>query len=228
MLKNLLNKFKLSAEWVELLWKIITLIFVLLGTTVTALWARASKEINQLGSFTWVIVAIISALIFTLMVYLISLSKKKNAEATKLSIEANYLATLATPKSTINPLSDLFTDQIINLSDLYLPTMQVQKNKVFKRCKIVGPGCIAIIGGKYINTHFIGHGSVLLLPKNASIVGVLGLQDCTIEDCEIIDITMLISYPSKDAMESLGIHIPGIKDYFPQVIIDNNSSNRVP
>ncbi|MDC4746503.1 hypothetical protein NQ846_15490, partial [Acinetobacter baumannii] len=97
MLKNLLNKFKFSAEWAELIWKIISLIFVLLGTTATALWARASKEINELGSFIWVLVALTSALLFTLMVYLISLSKKKNAEATKLAIEANYLATLSIP-----------------------------------------------------------------------------------------------------------------------------------
>lgn len=227
MLKNLLNKFKFSAEWAELIWKIITLIFVLLGTTATALWARASKEINELGSFIWVLVALTSALLFTLMVYLISLSKKKNAEATKLVIEANYLATLSTPKSTINPLSEVFTDQIIYLPDLYLPRMQIHKNKVFKRCKIIGPGCLAIMGGSYIGTNFVDNGSVLLLPNEAVIAGILCLENCIVEDCEIISTTILINHDITQALAALGAHIPSIKDYFPQQVIDSNASNKI-
>ncbi|MBR7679953.1 hypothetical protein [Acinetobacter nosocomialis] len=224
MLNQILKKFKLSAEWAELIWKIVTFIFVLLGTTSTALLARASKEINELGSFIWVLVTIASALVFSLMVYLVNLSKKKNAEATKLSIEANYLSTLSTPKSTINPLSDVFTDQIIYLPDLYLPRMQMHKNKVFKRCQIVGPGCIAILGGSLIRTNFFENGSILLLPNRSTVVGAIAFETCIFEDCEIMNTTILINYEIRQAFVDFGAHVPDIKDYFPKEVIDRNSS----
>lgn len=224
MLNQILKKFKLSAEWAELIWKIVTFIFVLLGTTSTALLARASKEINELGSFIWVLVTIASALVFSLMVYLVNLSKKKNAEATKLSIEANYLSTLSTPKSTINPLSDVFTDQIIYLPDLYLPRMQMHKNKVFKRCQIVGPGCIAILGGSLIRTNFFENGSILLLPNKSTVVGAIAFETCIFEDCEIMNTTILINYEIRQAFVGIGAHVPDIKDYFPKEVIDRNSS----
>lgn len=222
MLKNLFLKFKISAEWAELIWKIVTFIFILLGTTSTALLARASKEINDLGSFIWVIVATISALIFSLIFYIINLSKSKNAEATKFNIEANYLATLSLPKSTINPLSDVFTDQIINLYDLNLPRMQIHKNKVFKRCKLIGPGCIAILGGNYIGNNFLDAGSILLLPEQVELAGIILFENCTVEDCEIIGITLLVNYNTKQHFESMGAHVPNIKSYFPQNVINEN------
>ncbi|AQV16898.1 hypothetical protein [Acinetobacter pittii] len=207
-MKKLFKNFKVNAEWAELIWKIFSLILILSGTTATAFLAKASKEISELGPFIWVIITIISAFLYTCMLYLISLSKKKTAEANELNIKANYLASLSIPKSTINPLSEHFIDQIIHIPDLYLPEVQLHKNKVFKRCKIVGPGAIAIFGGVIDSNKFHACGSFLVLPYDSYITGILVLENCTLENCEIIGITLLIQPHMIDTYKNMGAHIP--------------------
>lgn len=207
MFKKIFNHIKAGSEWIELFWKFLTLILILFGTTITALWAKASDQLTELGSFVWLLVAISSGLIFSLMVFLINLSKQKNAEANKLNLEANYFAVLSTPRSTINPLAEVFTDQIIYLPDLYLPRQQIHKNKVFKRCKLIGPGAIALAGGTYINSSFAETGSIILLPENAHFTGVLLLENCTVDECEIIGITILTNHTAAMEFEKMGAHI---------------------
>ncbi|MDC4746896.1 hypothetical protein NQ846_17510, partial [Acinetobacter baumannii] len=89
------------------------------------------------------------------------------------------------------------------------------------------PGCLAIVGGSYIGTNFVDNGSVLLLPNQAAIVGVLCLENCTVEDCEIISTTILINHDIAQALVALGMHVPGIKDYFSQQVIDNSASKKI-
>lgn len=209
MIKKFLNSLKSGAEWAELLWKIIALILVIFGTTATALLAKASTQINQLGSFVWVAVGIISCLIFTLIVYLVNLSKKKNSETNMLNVEANYLASLASPKSSINPLSEVFQDQVIYLPDLYLPRKQLHKNKLFKRCKIVGPGAIALLGGSYMNSSFSETGSIIVLPDETMLTGVLVLENCTVDECELIGVTILTNEIAGQAFKKMGAHLAG-------------------
>lgn len=100
-----------------------------------------------MGPFIWMIVAISTALILTLIIYVINLSFKIRAQANLATVEANHIAILSTPRSRINPLEEVFSDLIIDIPDLYLPLLQLHENKVFTRCKIVGPGAIAIMGG---------------------------------------------------------------------------------
>lgn len=209
MFKKIFKHVKTGSEWIELLWKFLTLLLILFGTTVTALWAKASEQLNELGSFVWLLVGISSGLVFSLMVFLINLSKQKNAEANKLKLEANYFASLSNPRSTINPLAEIFTDQIIYLPDLYLPRQQIHKNKVFKRCKLVGPGAIALAGGAYINSSFNETGSILLLPEHAMFTGVLLLENCTLEGCEVIGITILTNKQAAMEFKKMGAHVAG-------------------
>ena len=209
MFKKIFKHVKTGSEWIELLWKFLTLLLILFGTTVTALWAKASEQLNELGSFVWLLVGISSGLVFSLMVFLINLSKQKNAEANKLKLEANYFASLSNPRSTINPLAEIFTDQIIYLPDLYLPRQQIHKNKVFKRCKLVGPGAIALAGGSYINSSFNETGSILLLPEDAMFTGVRLLANCTLEGGERIGITILTNKQAAMEFKKMGAHVAG-------------------
>lgn len=209
MFQKIFKNIKSGSEWIELFWKFFTLILILFGTTVTALWAKASEHLTELGSFVWLVVAIISGLIYSFMIFLINFSKQKSAEANKLNIEANYLASLSSPKSVINPLAEIFTDQVIYLPDLYLPRRQIHTNKVFKRCKLIGPGAIALLGGSYINSAFLETGSIILIADGSSFTGVLLLEKCSFENCEIIGITILTNHSAALEFKKMGAHIAG-------------------
>jgi len=111
----------------------------------------------------------------------------------------------------VNPLAESFTDQVIYLPDLYLPRKQLHSNKQFKRCKIVGPGAIAMLGGAYISTGFLEIGSPIVLPDNTLLTGVLVLENCTVENCEFVGITLLVNKAAGEAFKKMGAPVVGLQ-----------------
>jgi len=93
--------------------------------------------------------------------------------------------------SQINPLATSFEDKIIRVEDLYLPGFMVHDKKNFNRCKFVGPGSLALIGGQVQNVGFLDSGNVVPVASNIAINGVPFLQNCTITNCEFYRITIL-------------------------------------
>lgn len=108
----------------------------------------------------------------------------------------------------VNPLEESFKDLVIPVEALRLPRRQIQENKHFKRCKFIGPATIAFMGTNLRDTGFVECGDIIPVPNGAFITGVLVLKNCTIEDCEFIKVTLLLS--EADA-KNMAQQIPGIK-----------------
>ena len=112
--------------------------------TAGALLARADPFFKSLGPVYWLGVGLGTALAAALVLFFVKSANHKQSLA-------DLNVALATPRNTINPLAHTFTDLIIAVEDLRLPTSQIHENKLFKRCKFVGPAAIAILGGTYVN-----------------------------------------------------------------------------
>lgn len=188
-----------AAEWA---WRLLTFALVAGGGTTAAWLAKGTKLFAAVGHLGLFAVGLLCSALIVLILFFIKLGNKQSAEA-------EYLRSLTQRKCRINPLADSFTDQIIYLPDLYLPRMQLHSNKQFKRCKLVGPGAVALMGGNFIHTHFQEAGSVIAIPPNTILTGILVLANCTVEDCEFIGITLLIDKQSAQVFEQLGATIVG-------------------
>jgi len=77
--------------------------------------------------------------------------------------------------------------------------MQAHIRKHFKRCKIVGPGVLGIIGGDFP-----------ALPDKTSIKGVVVLQECSIESCEFHRVTLLMDSVTGNAFAAQNFPVKGI------------------
>jgi hypothetical protein len=189
-----------AAEWV---WRIITILVVAGGGTTAGLLAKGSEFFNSFGLLGWIFIGLCVSLLITLIFYFIKLANKNSAEAA-------YIQRISVTKSNINPLSDSFIDQIIKISDLYLPLKQAHSHKQFKRCKIVGPGAVAILGGTYIKNGFIEIGSLIVIPNTATLTGVLVLENCTVENCEFIGVTLIVDKQAGEVFKELGAQVVGL------------------
>ncbi len=189
-----------AAEWA---WRLVTLAVIAGGGTTAGLLARGTELFVAAGPLAWFGIGVLCSVLIALVFFLVKLGNKQSSEA-------DYLRALSQRKSQINPLSESFTDQIIHLPDLYLPRRQVHSNKQFKRCKLVGPGAVALLGGAYIRTAFLEAGSPIVLQENTMLTGILVLDNCTVEECEFIGITLLINKQAGEAFKKMGAHVVGM------------------
>ncbi len=189
-----------AAEWA---WRLVTLAVVAGGGTTAGLLARGTELFKAAGPLAWIAIGLCAAVTIALIFFLVKLGYRQAAEAA-------YMQALAQPRNKINPLSESFIDQVIYLPDLYLPRRQIHSNKQFKRCKLVGPGAIAMLGGSYIRTGFLEAGSPIVLPENTMLSGVLVLENCTVEDCEFIGITLLINKQVGEEFKKMGAPVVGM------------------
>lgn len=189
-----------AAEWA---WRIITLAVVTGGGTTAGLLAQGTKIFESLGSVAWIGIGLSSALLIAAIFMLVNMGRRQAAEA-------GYMQALSQFRSKVNPLAESFSDQVLYLPDLYLPRRQVHSNKQFKRCKLVGPGAIAMLGGTYIRTGFLEAGSPIVLPESTMLTGVLVLENCTVEDCEFIGITLLVNKQAGEEFKKMGAPVVGM------------------
>jgi hypothetical protein len=169
-----------AAEWA---WRIATVLLIGGSGTLGSLIARADPFFKQLGPSYWLGVGVATALAAAIVLFLVKAAALKQAE-TELNVA------LSSPKSFINPLATSFQDTIVRLEDMRLPTVQLHENKHFKRCKLVGPAAVAILGGTYVNSGFLDCGDVVALPDNVSLTGIIVLKNCTVEECEFIRVSI--------------------------------------
>ena len=190
-----------AAEWA---WKIITLTFIGASGTFTALLAKADPALKELGPIYWVAIGLLTSLIVTTIFFLFKQANLKQAEA-------DFIRVMSTPRSSVNPLFESFRDSVIPIEELRLPMLQLHENKHFKRCKLVGPAAIAIIGGTYHNSQFHECGDIIALPDNVYLSGIIVLKNCTVEECEFIRTTILTDKnTAKGFSKVLGAVVRGI------------------
>ncbi|MDV7579288.1 hypothetical protein ACLN6O_10630 [Acinetobacter sp. PVC-6A] len=186
MVKKIFGFLDRGVSWAEIIWKVIAFSIVLLGGTTTAFLAKVSDLFKNYSLFISVLIGILTAFLLTLLFYFINLARKSSAEI-------DYLNKLSQPSSAINPLSENYENRVIKLSDLQLPLNSPHQNKFFKRCQIIGPGSIFILSGSYSNTQFINCGDVILVPEGVRLAGIIILKNCMLDQCTLIDITIITS-----------------------------------
>jgi hypothetical protein len=193
---NVISVFREGLSAAEWAWRILVFIFVSAGGTLTAFVAKADPVLKALGPIYWIGSGVIVALLISFIFYLIKSSQLKQSEA-------DLNRALSIPRSTINPLSNSFTDSIIPVEDLRLPRVQLHENKHFLRCKFVGPAALAIQGGTYVRSNFLESGDVIALPDNVMLSGIVVLKNCTVEDCEFIRTTILVDQVTAKHMATI-------------------------
>ena len=189
-----------AAEWV---WRILTLLILATGGTTAGFLAKGSALFQSAGPVTWIAVGLLTALLMAFIFFLVRLAHLKEAEAI-------YTQAMAARQGSVNPLASAFTDQVIPLEDLRLPGKQVHSHKQFKRCKFVGPGALAILGGTYVNDGFFEGGDIILLPDHVLLTGILVFENCTVEDCEFYRVTILTNRLGAEGFKKMGANVAGI------------------
>lgn len=189
-MKKILEFLKLSTTAAELSWKVFTFVVVFAGSTTASVLAAGTELFQQLGPLAWFAVAVVAALLFTLILYLFTMSVRARAEA-------NLATALSAKPSPINPLNRSFEDLIIPIEALRLPGASLHERKHFRRCKFVGPGALAFLGCHFVKIGFHDAGHILTIPDGTLITGICALKECTIEECEFFAVTLLV--PRLDA-----------------------------
>jgi hypothetical protein len=98
-----------------------------------------------------------------------------------------------TKELIVNPLEESFKDLVIPVEALRLPQVQLHENKHFKRCKFIGPAAMTFMDSTFRNTNFIDCGDIIPIPVGTYLTGIVALKDCTIEDCEFIRTTLILT-----------------------------------
>lgn len=191
---------------VERVYKIIMLIFVVAGGGVGWISAWLSPLYSSLGPVFAVAVGLLSALLVTVIMWLYSIVKQK---ALTLSLEKM----LATPNRRINPLSQTFVNEVIDMSDLRLPGQQHHNRKTFRDCQFIGPSVIAFSKSDLGNSKFLDSGSILPVSDPVTFVGVTLFEGCFFENCIFHRIQILLDPTEVEVFRTKKFHVAG--DPFP-------------
>ncbi|HFL2185797.1 TPA: hypothetical protein ACG3DQ_000776 [Pseudomonas putida] len=203
MLWRGLEKVQSSLSMAEWAWRLFSVISIGGSTVVAGLLAKIDPVLGKLGWLYWFFIALIAGCMVALMLLTIKAAVLRQAMA-------EYYERLSVPKSQVNPMLETFTDAIIPVEDLRLPTTQIHSQKHFRRCKFVGPATIAISGGSYSNTGFTEIGDVIALPPDSLLVGVTLLQNCVVESCEFIRVTIIADQVTARGFSNMGAPVKGL------------------
>ncbi|WP_186214244.1 hypothetical protein [Burkholderia gladioli] len=199
-MKSFLNSLRLTVWTAQFIWGALSFLVVAAGGTTAGVLAIGQNLLREYGPLAWFGVGLVAAMMTALTIFLLRRAQLAAAQA-----EA-HRALLA--KSTrINPLKSSFDGEIIYLPDLYLPGKQLHSRKHFRNCRFVGPGSIALMGGTFFGTGFYDSGDVLVVPRGASVSGIVVLENCTLEGCEFYRVTILVGPDQVSAIRQ----VPGVR-----------------
>lgn len=186
------------------LWSMLVFFFVAAGGAGSGYMAKLDPVLKGLGPIYWFGIALLTSLILSVGCYLVMSGFYKRSMA-------SYYDRLAVPKTQINPLDDSFKDSVIYVEDLRLPGVMLHSGKQFKRCKFVGPGTLALMGGTCNASKFTGCADAVVVPYEARLTGVVALKECFIDECEFISITLIVDPASAATFSAAGISVKGFE-----------------
>lgn len=199
------SRLDLSLSIMDRFWQLLMWLFVGGGGLLTAFLAKADPILKDLGPLYWVLVGVVTAVLIAFIFNLVKSAILKKEMA-------NYYAAISVPRSSINPLSDIFSDLVIFVEDLRVPGTQRHKNKIFKRCKFVGPATIGISGGHIEGVVFNECGYMIAVQGDALLTGVVMLDNCTIQNCDFYSVTVLADQNTAREFKAHGINVSGLTD----------------
>lgn len=200
---NGLEKVQSSLSLAEWVWRIFSIVSVGGGAVVAGFLAKIDPLLSQLGWVYWFFISLVAGLVISSIFLMIKAALLRQSMA-------EYYERLSVPKSQVNPMLESFTDIIIPIEDLKLPTDQLHERKYFRRCKFVGPGTIGISGGTFSYTGFTEIGDVVAIPPGTALTGVVALKNCVIESCEFIRVTIIADQNSAKGFAEMGAPVKGI------------------
>ncbi|AZC35927.1 hypothetical protein [Pseudomonas chlororaphis] len=195
--------FNTGLSLAERIGTIFVFLFITASSTATGFLAKLDPVLKELGPVYWVGLSVCIAVLLALFYYLFRSAVYRQAQT-------EYYSRLTVPKNQVNPLDESFKDVIIYIEDLRLPTLQVHRGKHFKRCKFVGHGTIALMGGNIINNTLAGCGDLIAVPEGTLISGTVVFLECTIESCEFVNITILADQYTAKAFLDAGMPVKGL------------------
>jgi len=190
-----------ASEWT---WRIFTLMGIMGSGGLGAWVSLGTPYISPYLPMAYVFIALIVAIFVSIIFWLVKSAALKQAQA-------QYTMLLASRPASITPLSDSFCDQIINVSDLSVPGEPRHDRKLFRRCKLVGPGGMVILGGNLINCIFNSCADVIPLPDGTNISGLTLFNQCTFDNCEFVQIALLVNQPMAQTLKEQGFLVAGMK-----------------
>lgn len=174
------------------------------GGYIAALLAKADPLLKELGWIYWYFVGLLASLILVWIWVGFKSAASKQASA-------DYFSLLSAPKSLVNPLQEVFSDIVIPVEDLKLPIKQLHSKKHFRRCIITGPGSVAIQGGSYVGIGFYDCGDIVALPNHTYMTGMLVLQNCTLENCQFVRVSVFADQISAKGLADIqGAKVVGL------------------
>ncbi|WP_438282315.1 hypothetical protein [Pseudomonas alabamensis] len=200
---NGLEKVQSSLSMAEWAWKIFSIISVGGSAVVAGFLAKIDPVLKELGWVYWLFIALVAGCMVSFILLMIKAAVLRQSMA-------KYYQSLSVPKSQVNPMLETFVDIIIPVEDLRLPELQVHTAKHFRRCKFVGPATIAISGGTYSNSGFNSIGDIIALPPDSKLVGVTLLQNCVVESCDFIRVTIMADQGTARGFAEAGAHVKGL------------------
>ena len=202
MLKNFFKwtgVFESSLSAAEYISRILSAVLVFGGSGMSAWLSQESPIFDSIGTpLAVIIVFFVSAIIISGLLLLIRISGMY-------AKQQQYYDKLALADHRINPLDDAFVNKVIPLEDLRLPGKMVLKNKLFKNCKFVGPGALVIIGTKMQSCTFSGCGNAIFVDGSETVTGLVALDGCSLEGCELIRTTPIFHQQEKEGLAKLDL-----------------------
>ncbi|WP_354692686.1 hypothetical protein [Phytobacter sp. RSE-02] len=187
----------------ERIYKLLAFIVIFFGGSIAGVLARAAPFYKDIGLFGVFAIALIASLLLAATFYMFKRALLAGAQQ-------KYYNNLLEVKSDVNPLAENFSDAIIHLVDLRLPVLEAQQNKTFRRCRLVGPLTIAILGCSIEHSNFSNCGDVIALPDIQELVhlnGALVFLNCSFYKCTFTEVTVITNQQSAKAFKE---NIPGI------------------
>lgn len=196
---NLWNKTKeLNTAYAigEKVFKFSIFLLVFSGGSLAGLLARFDPFFKDMTYFRYFLLVVLFSMLFAVIYLLINVAISNSSRR-------KYYNSLTATNDNVNPLSETFNDLMIRLEDLRLPMNEVHKNKRFKRCHLVGPMTIAVVGGNVSKLNLNYCEEIIALPEEQyfSLPGVIKFLDCTFLECTFVQVTLMTSEGAAKAIQ---------------------------
>ncbi|WP_195605923.1 hypothetical protein [Klebsiella oxytoca] len=174
----------------------ILVLFGASGVSAIIAWFDPKKDWSILTLF---ILFIATATSVFAMIYLYKTAQLNTSKKT-------YYDYMGATRNTINPLSENFTDEVINLDQLRLPALEPQINKTFRRCKLIGPLVLTIVDSEIAHCVFYECGDMFSVSKDCGILhlnGTLVFKNCKFIDCKFVYASLILSEDSASQFKTM-------------------------
>jgi hypothetical protein len=161
------------------------IIFIAGSGSLTAYLAAVTEFLQPYSPISWVLLALLSALIVAVVFALYGFYRSRVAHA---RFEERRSAT-----PHINPLSDNFERVPIRLSDFYHPFYRITKAARFKGCDLFGPAMIYTPQCTISNCTWVECDFVLITEKSARSTTAIRFLRCVFEGCSFYRVMVAVT-----------------------------------